>query len=82
MTPLIPFLTHLEGSSGDVEFGAVQDDALGVVLHRHVDDGVAGEGHVLKVRVQGDLIAQRMYALRQPVAVPWKRFATRRRGVD
>ena len=78
----IPFQSHLERSFGDVEILAVQDDALGAVEHRHADDGAAGEGHVVEVGVQGEVIAERMYALRQPVLCPWERFAARGQGVD
>jgi len=55
----------------------VQNDELGVVKHRHADDGAAGEGHVVEVRVEGEVIAQRMYAARQPELRPWKRFTAR-----
>lgn len=60
----------------------MQDNALGVVKHRHADHSAAGEGHVVEVRVQGEVVAERMYALRQPELCPWKRFATRGHGVD
>lgn len=29
----------------------MQDNALGVVKHRHVDNSAAGEGHFVEVRV-------------------------------
>lgn len=52
----------------------MQDDALGVVKHNHVDNSFAGEGHAVEVRVQGEVIAERMYALRQSELCPRERF--------
>lgn len=52
-----PFQSHLEGSFGNAEISTVQDNALGVVKHRHVDNSAASEGHVVEVRVQGEAIA-------------------------
>lgn len=60
----------------------MQDDALGVVKHRHVDDGAAGEGHAVKVGVEGEVIAKGTYAARQPELRPWKHFATGGHRVD
>lgn len=50
----------------------MQDNAVGVVMHRHIDNGAASEGHVVEVWGQGEVIAERMYALRQPELGPWK----------
>lgn len=54
----------------------MKDDALGVVKHRHVDNSAAGEGHFVEVRVQGEVIAERTYAMRQPELRPRKQFAS------
>lgn len=59
----------------------MQDNALGVVKHRHVDNDTAGEGHVLKIRIQGDVIAERTDAMREPVLCPWKEFTVCGDGV-
>lgn len=60
----------------------MQDDAFGFLKHRHVDDGAAGEGHLVEVRVQGEVIAKRTNALRQPELCPWKHFAICGQRVD
>lgn len=45
---------------------------VGVVSHKHVDNNEACEGHVANVRVQGEVVAEWLYALRQSVLRPWK----------
>lgn len=60
----------------------MQDNALGVVKHNHVDNSVAGEVHVVEVRVQGEVIAERTYALRQSELCPRERFTIGGQGVD
>lgn len=52
----------------------MQDNALGVMKHKHVDNSAAGEGHAVQVRVQSEIIAEGMYAARQPELCPWKQF--------
>lgn len=77
-----PFQSHLEGSFGNVEISTVQDNALGVVKHKHVDNSAAGEDHIVQVRVQGEVIAERTYAMRQPEQCPGKEFTICGHGVD
>ena len=60
----------------------MQDNAFGVVKHSYVDNSVASEGHVVEVRVQGEVIAERTYAVRQPELGPWKQFAICGHRVD
>ena len=67
--------SHLEGSFGEVQIITVQDDALGVVQHIHVDDSAPSEGHIVEVRAKGEVIAERTNAMRQPKLGPWKQFA-------
>lgn len=50
--------------------------------HKHVDNSEAGEGHIVEVRVQGEVIAERLYAMRQPELCPWKKFAVCGHRVD
>lgn len=50
--------------------------------HKHVDDSEAGEGHTVEVRVQGQVIAERLYAMRQPELCPWKKFTVCGHRVD
>lgn len=52
----------------------MQDNALGVMKHKHIDNSAAGEGHAVQVRVQSEIIAEGMYAARQPELCPWKQF--------
>lgn len=52
----------------------MQDNALGVVKHRHGDNSAAGEIHIVEVRVEGEVIVERTYAVRQPELCPWKQF--------
>lgn len=49
-------------------------NALGVVNHKHLDNSAAGEGHVIKVRVQGEVVTERLYAARQSELCPWKKL--------
>lgn len=53
----------------------MQDNEPCAVEHRHGDHSAASEGHFVEVRVQGEVIAERMYATRQPELRPWKPFA-------
>lgn len=74
--------SYLESSFGDVMTSTVQDNALGVVLHNHGDNSAAGKGHTVEIGAQGDVIAERMQALRQPVLCPWKQFTICGHRVD
>lgn len=81
LTPKFPTLclyivisTNLKCSFGDVEVRTVQDDDFGVVKHCHVDNRDASEVQTVQVGVQGEIVAQRMNAARQPVLCPWKQF--------
>lgn len=50
----------------------MQNDSFRVMKYNHVDDGFAGEGHVVEVRGQGELVAEGMYAARQSELCPRK----------
>lgn len=50
--------------------------------HKHADNSVASEGHVAEVRVQGEVIAERLYPMRQSELGPWKKFAICGHRVD
>lgn len=52
----------------------VQDNALGVVKYKHVDDSVAAESHGAQIRAQGEIIAERTYATRELVLCPREEF--------
>lgn len=62
---VLHFRSHLECSFGNVKISTVQDNALCAVKYRHADNSLSSEGHLVKVRAQGELIADRTYALRQ-----------------
>lgn len=65
-------LSYLECSFGNIHIGAVEHNAVGVVSHKHADDDAAREGRLGEVRVEGEVVAERPYALRQPEVRPWK----------
>lgn len=56
--------SHLEGSFGNVEVGTMQDNDFGFMKHEHVYGSVTSEGHIVKIRVQSQVITQRLYAAR------------------
>lgn len=60
----------------------MQNNATGVVAHTHGDNSATSEGHVEEVRVQGEVIAERLYAMGQPELGPWKKFTVCGHGVD
>lgn len=60
----------------------MQNNALGVVKHRHVDNSATSENHIFEVRVQGEVIADRTYAVRQLKFLPWKQFTICGQRVD
>lgn len=71
--PLQP-KSHLECSFGNIEMSTVQDNALGVVKYKHVDDSAAAESHGAQIRAQGEIIAERTYATRELVLCPREEF--------
>ena len=66
--------SYLEGSFGNVEVCTVKHNTLGVVNHKHLDNSAASEGHIIEVRVQGEVVTERLYAARQPELCPWKKL--------
>lgn len=60
----------------------MQDNVLGVVKHRHADNGAASEGQIVEVGVQREVIAERTYVTRQPELCPWKQFSICGHRVD
>lgn len=52
----------------------MQNDALGVVLYNHVDDGAAGEGHGSQVRGQGEVVVYRSYTGWEAELIPRKQL--------
>lgn len=57
-------------------------NAVCAVKYRHADNSSAREGHFVEVRVQGEVIAERFYALRESELCPWKQFIICGDGVD
>lgn len=49
-------------------------NAVCAVKYRHADNSSAREGHFVEVGVQGEVIAERFYALRESELCPWKQF--------
>lgn len=74
--------SHLKGSFGNIEISTVQDNVLGHMKHKHVDNNVASESHVVQVRVQCEIIADRTYAVRKPELCPREWFTTGGQRVD
>lgn len=60
----------------------MKHNPVGIVSHEHADNNAAGEGHFANVRVEGEVVAERPYALRQAELRPWKKFSIRSHGVD
>lgn len=42
----------------------MQDDDFGIMKHKHAYGGLTSEGHSDKIRVQGQIITERLYAMR------------------
>lgn len=75
-------LSYLECSFGNIHIGAVKHNPVGVVSHKHADDDAAREGGLGEVRVEGEVVAERPHALRQPEVSPWKQFSVSGHRVD
>lgn len=50
----------------------MKHNPVGIVSREHADNNAAGEGHFANVRVEGEVVAERPYALRQAELRPWK----------
>lgn len=75
-------LAYLECSFGNIHIGAVKHNPVGVVSNKHADDDTARESSLGEVRVEGEVVAERPYALRQPEMRPWKQFSVSGHRVD
>lgn len=74
--------SYPKGSFSYDEVSTMKDNDLGFVEDSHVDDGVPSEGHWVKVRADGEVVADRMYAVRQPILGPRKQFSIGGHRVD